>query len=63
MSKLVKRIEWPAAIVLAVGIAAVAVAYVWGPAEHRADLVAAIGVAWGVVQSLLRALVASEAAK
>lgn len=55
-----KTIDIPAAIVAAVGMLCLTAAYIWGPAEHRADLVAGVAGAWGLAQTFMRALAAGS---
>ena len=59
--KLSSRIEWPAAIVASVGFLCVTAAFVWGPPEYRAQLVAGIGAVWGLLQTLLPKLLKEAA--
>lgn len=54
--KVPEKLYLPAAIVLGCGAIAVGLAYGLSPDEARAPIVAGVAAVWGVVQSLLPAL-------
>jgi len=58
-----EKLYLPAAIVLGCGAIAVGLAYGLAPEDARAPIVAGVAAVWGVVQSLLPALLSGGKAE
>lgn len=53
---LLKRIDWPAALILSVGAACLTAVWILGPAEYRDELASGVAAVWALSQAFAREL-------